>query len=471
MYLFTTRSIRQLTILGFVLVAALLLAALLVTARQLDGLSEQSQSTVRAATQAMSAGRQLIEQSTAMERNARQFTVLGEQTLYQLYVDRRTEFLRIMSDLEMLKPVPRVLELGADMLAREQQAFSDLQSISRTNAQSFSVPEFSLQAYQIADAIEDWIEEQQRQLQSRSEATKQALTVQALLLVIAAAGFMVIFVWLITHPLKQIEQAINNIGSGEYERSIKIMGPRDLQALGIRLEWLRARLAELEQHRSLFLRHVSHELKTPLASMQEGASLLNDGVVGVLTPQQREISVIIANNCQRLQGLIEELLRHHSQHFDVLAAMPEALRFDELIKQVVQAHALAISNKKLRIDESFEKLTVIADAERLRVIIDNLFTNALKFSAQGGVIKMRLHANEQWAQWDIADDGPGVLASEKEQIFEPFFQGSKQDNTTYGGTGLGLAIARDYALAGGGQLSLLESDKGACFRLSFPLCA
>src|SRR5690606_36639669 len=194
---------------------------------------------------------------------------------------------------------------------------------------------------------------------------------QALLCIGAASLAAALFIVLITRPLQQIDSAINQLGSGGYGQKIHITGPRDLQALGLRLDWLRNRLGELEQQRASFLRHVSHELKTPLAAMQEGAALLNEGVVGSLTPEQKEISRIISNNCQRLQGLIEGLLRHNSQNFEVLNAMPEPVRFDQVVDQVVEAHQLLVASGRTVIERRLEKLTVMGDPERLRVIVDN----------------------------------------------------------------------------------------------------
>ena len=468
MHLFTARSIRQLTILGFVAVAALLISALVVTARQLDSLSEQSQETVTAAASAMSASRQLIEQSIAMERNARQFAVLGDETLRQLYRERRAAFLAIVAQIEALDVGEEALRVTQEMRQREATSYAGLDAAIPARANTLEIPELANHAYRIANAIGTWIDDQQIQLLARSERTKQTLSLQALLFIGAAAALAVLFVWLITRPLEQINRAINNIGSGAYDRRIEIAGPQDLQALGKRLDWLRGRLQELEQHRSSFLRHVSHELKTPLASMHEGAALLNEGLVGPLTTQQREISQIIANNCTRLQALIEDLLRHNSQNFEVLDIMPKAIDFDELILGVVDAHQLAIANGKIRMRNNLERCVVTADAERLRVIIDNLFTNALKFSPHGGEIELRLLVTQDSAVFEIQDQGPGVSEADRGKIFDAFFQGAQQSTKPYGGSGLGLAIARDYAIAGGGELTLVNTKGGACFRLNFP---
>ena len=471
MQVFTTRSIRQLVIIGFVAVAALLIAALLVTAQQLERLSQQSQNTVTVVASGMSASRQLIQQTIAMERNARQYAILGEEDLYQLYLSRRAEYFETLEEISRLQIGDQASALVDELLSIESNAFDNVRQGQSNDDNATTFPELSRLAYQIATSIEQWIAQQQALLQERSVSTQQSLTIQAILFIGAASVLAAIFVLLITRPLQQIDRAINAIGSGEYSKAISVDGPRDLQTLGMRLEWLRGRLEELEQQRTSFLRHVSHELKTPLASMQEGASLLNDGVVGSLSKEQQEISQIIASNCQRLQGLIEELLRHNAQNFDVLNAMPERVRFDKILADVVSAHTLAVQSGQLQVALSLAKVRVTVDRERLRVIVDNLFTNALKFSPVNAVITIELQVDNEQAVLTIQDQGPGIAEQERERIFEAFFQGSTQPNLQYSGTGLGLAIASDYAKAIGATLTLEKSATGACFKLTLPVSA
>lgn len=465
MQIFTTRSIRQLTIIGFVAVATLLIAALLMTARQLERLSEQSQTTVTMVATAMSASRQLVQQTIAMERNARQYAVLEDEEIYQLYLNRRVEYFSSLASIANLNVSVAVRQLIEELLTLESAAFA---RVADTEAE-LAFPELSGMAYRIATAIEQWISEQQGQLRQRSADTQRSLTLQALLFIVAAFALAAVFVLLITRPLQQIDRAINSIGSGEYTREIHVRGPQDLQALGSRLNWLRGRLAELEQQRTSFLRHVSHELKTPLASMQEGAALLNDGVVGKLSAEQREISQIIGSNCQRLQALIEELLRHNAQNFAVLSAMPKTVRVDRLIDGVVEAHQLALSSGEIGVETHLAKLQVTVDEERLRVVLDNLFTNAVKFTPQNGVIRLSLWAENGDAVFEISDQGPGIPEAERARIFEAFFQGSRQGKQIYAGSGLGLAIASDYATGIGARLELRDTEAGACFRVTLAL--
>src|SRR5690606_28413123 len=133
----------------------------------------------------------------------------------------------------------------------------------------------------------------------------------------------------------------------------------DLSSLGSRLDWLRSRLGKLERQRSSFFRHVSHEFKTPLAAMQESSALLKDEVVGPLNAEQKEILRIQGSNCQRLQALIDDLLRYHMESFSVLNAMPREVRRGKVVEQVVAAHELTIKSERLSLRRHLERRSVL----------------------------------------------------------------------------------------------------------------
>ncbi len=136
-----------------------------------------------------------------------------------------------------------------------------------------------------------------------------------------ALALAILFAVLIARPIRQLDQAIRRMGTADFAHTIEVNGPQDLRYLGQRLEWLRSRLHELEEQQNRFLRHVSHELKTPLTAVREGAELLRDNVGGRLSAEQREIVRIVRENSLSLQKLIEDLLTYHQTR----AIEPQAL--------------------------------------------------------------------------------------------------------------------------------------------------
>jgi two-component system sensor histidine kinase GlrK len=257
------------------------------------------------------------------------------------------------------------------------------------------------------------------------------------------------------------------LGEGRLERRIRLKGPEDLQRVGRRLEWLRRRLKALEEQRTLVLRHVSHELKTPLAAMREGTSLLAEGAAGPLTAPQAKIVDIMHGNVLRQQTLIEGLLKLQQAGFAGERFEPQPVRLDELIQQVLATHQLVARNKNLQLSGSLAPLEVAGGREELTTIVDNLVANAIKFCPEGGHIEVSVSGNDAQAAIDIVDDGPGIPAADRDKIFEPFYRGKATRGEP--GVGLGLAISHQFARAHHGDLTLLESPAGAHFRVTLPL--
>jgi two-component system sensor histidine kinase GlrK len=390
--------------------------------------------------------------------------------MLDVYADRRETFTAAaqqLADLYLDEVIARQVE---DVRRRETHAHKAvmLAAPADTTAEKLFPPILGT-AYEISRGIDNWTNRELESIQREALETRGWLTVQAVILVGTAVLLAGIFTALITRPLLQVNRAINQLGSGSYATPVAIHGPKDLVRLGASLDWLRDRLHKLEQQRTLFLRHVSHELKTPLAAISESSSLLSDGAVGTLSVDQLEILRIQGSNCQRLQRLIEDLLRYNADSFSVLNVMPQPVRLDRVIDEVVNAHELALKSRQLAVVREVDRITVQGDAEQLRVVIDNLMTNAMRFSPGAGTITLKLHENEDFVIFEILDQGPGILPEETGKIFEAFYQGAAPDKEHYKGTGLGLAIAEEYARANGGAIEALVSDNGGHFRLLLPL--
>jgi two-component system sensor histidine kinase GlrK len=143
---------------------------------------------------------------------------------------------------------------------------------------------------------------------ARGAAAQQNLFWQTLLLVPMTLAVVGVFTYLFGRPIRAIDRAISELGRGTFSRPIAIRGPADWS--GWRRNWsgCAVRLLDLAQEKNRFLRHMSHELKTPLANIREGTELLMDGAVGELQSGQREVTAILRENGMKLQRLIENLL-------------------------------------------------------------------------------------------------------------------------------------------------------------------
>jgi len=294
--------------------------------------------------------------------------------------------------------------------------------------------------------------------------------VQAMALVPGAMILTAIFTVLISSPIQQMDQAIRRLGEGDFSRPAQITGPRDLEQLGERLDWMRTRLVEVEQDKNRFLHHISHELKTPLTAIRECAELLNEGVVGKLNPQQGEIVAILRDNTLQLQKLIENLLdfniassRGSQLHVEPVPLVP-------LIESVLSDHKVAAMARQLELQTELQPVELQGDKARLQTLFDNLVSNAIKFSPECGQLRVRLERRDEQAMIEVTDSGPGIPADARRRVFDAFYQGPSASGGYVRGTGLGLAIAREYAQAHRGYIEVIDGDMpGACLRVMLPL--
>jgi two-component system sensor histidine kinase GlrK len=180
---------------------------------------------------------------------------------------------------------------------------------------------------------------------------------------------------------------------------------------------------------------------------------------------------IVRHNTLSLQKLIEDLLAYHqTRAMEPAAQGPVAL--SDIVNRVVKTQRLAALARMVTFKASMRPATVIADEERLRTIVDNLVSNAIKYSPRNATIELHVGVKDGFAVLDVIDEGRGVAPSDRSRIFESFYQGPPPAEGRVKGSGLGLAIAREYALTQGGRIEVAargDGRTGAWFRLSLPL--
>lgn len=230
------------------------------------------------------------------------------------------------------------------------------------------------------------------------------------------------------------------------------------------------RLTALEAERARVLRHVSHELKTPLSALREGVALLGEEVPGPLTADQREVVGILGHNVALLQRQIEELLDYHATMLESARVQRRHIGLQELLNGVVDAQRLPLRARGLQVlvDCAGCERPLVIDPDLLRLVLGNLLSNAIIFSPDGGEIRLHAHACEGWLLLDCIDAGPGVAAADAERIFEPFEQGGGRPASAPRGSGVGLSIVRELVAAQGGRVYLVPSESGAHFRVELP---
>jgi two-component system sensor histidine kinase GlrK len=463
-------SFRQLLLVAFLLIAALLSAASLQGLFTLEGLLKKSSQGARQAVSLSAAAQVMAERSVDMERAARQYLVLGDPGLRQRFDDASREAGDALVRLSGSGLPAKLADAWRAEITNVETQLTGPSAAMRLREVGLSAAfrEIELLNTAIADHVRQSAEARNQVLLQELESRQVALG-QQILGAIAAAGVLALAfgLWL-ARPLKRLEVAIVALGENRLEKEIDIRGPADVRLIGQRLEWLRLRLAELDADKARFLRHVSHELKTPLAALREGVSLLEDGVTGMLTENQREVVRILGHNTVVLQGQIEDLLRFNAAAFAARRLVRQRTDLVALIHDLVKQQRLQWQARLLKVRVSGEPLWVEVDAEKLGMAIGNLLSNAIRFSPLGATIHFSVSREAGRACIDIIDSGPGVASADRARVFEPFYRGERQPHDAARGSGIGLSIVHEYVTAHGGQVDLLPDGPGAHFHIELP---
>ena len=233
-----------------------------------------------------------------------------------------------------------------------------------------------------------------------------------------------------------------------------------------------ARAAIADRAKTDFLATMSHELRTPLNAIAGYAELLELGMRGPITEQQREAISRIRRSEQHLLGIVNDILMFAKTETgriplkleDTSVAMVlESVRF--LIHPMLTAHEVTFRQEGCE-----GRLAVVADHDRLNQILINLLSNAVKFSRRGGEVRIRCEIQDHLVAIHVEDDGHGIAEEKLEEIFEPFVQLSSGLTRTAEGSGLGLSISRELARLMGGDVTVKSTPgKGSDFTLTLPM--
>ncbi len=463
-------------LIGFSIVGLPLIGALVYSAVRIDQLSEQSRNNIYQATQITNGISVIIGEIMAMERSVQHALVLDDASLLEGYFLAHTKFENITNHLAVVSTYPeqqlplekmRLLEISIfrEMLNLKEHPQELQYLLERFATLLLLTREFSTNSFHIIEQNVGNMDE--IATQTRSLVEWELLTLVPLVVFLALS--LSVF---IARPVRQIDEAIAQMGQGELSRPIRVNGPQNLVYIGERLNWLRQRLRKLENQKIQFFRHISHELKTPLTAIREGADLLAEGVTGDLNKKQQLIARILHTSSMQLQRRIEDLLNFSALQAEIITLVKQHVDLKQIISSVIQAQNLSILSKNLKIKVDCPGLSLKCDKQKLDTIFDNLLSNAVKFSPVGGLIEITASHYDGNIQVDVRDAGPGVDSIDGNQIFEPFYQGrNTPPESPVRGTGLGLAIAKEYAVAHDGNIELIqEAEKhGAHFRLTLPL--
>ncbi|MEJ2178230.1 MAG: ATP-binding protein [Gammaproteobacteria bacterium] len=475
------KTVFRLMLVSFLMVSLPLIIGLLVLFFQIDRLSIQMQSIVNQSAAVMENSRLVTTQALSLKRSAEQYLILLDRKLLARYEDQRQS---LQQSVEVLLELPIDLEMSNNLhqVARiEERLHSALNDIDANHATRASqeptlLPEKPLELDQLAVLIgnipaqaSEFVALTRGEMAASAARSKKSLIALLVTIVPTAVFLALISGTIINRPIKKVFSLIRRMGEGEYPRDTHVGGPKDIEALGEQLHWLSERLSQIEQQKVTFLQNVSHELKTPLTAIREGADLMQEQVIGKLNPEQLEVLEIMNQNTYLLQNQLESLL-----DFNLALTMDEPfpqvpVNIKMVIEKSIEKLHLILKSRQLTVEHNTPAARIIGNQAQLESLFENLLTNAIKFSPRGGTIKIATEVTNDGIDVEIQDAGPGFSKDEVKKVFKPFYQGTKSPNSHIKGTGLGLSIAKRYADLHGGRIEIANSAIGAAVKVLLPV--
>ena len=231
------------------------------------------------------------------------------------------------------------------------------------------------------------------------------------------------------------------------------------------------RLRELDGMKDDFVASVSHELRTPLTSIRGYLEVVREGEAGELTVEAQHFLGVVDRNAERLQRVVGDLLFVAEVDAGKVSLELRPVNLRELAEDAIEATRLAATGKDVELRLEADDLPEVeADGARLCQVLDNLISNAVKFTPAGGHVTLRTFARDGLAVIEVVDDGMGIPPEEQASLFERFFRAAGATKAAIQGTGLGLAIVQAIVIAHGGQIFLESAvGQGTTFRVELPI--
>ncbi len=415
-------------------------------------------------------------------QSEKKYVAVPAATFLGHFDEESHEFQQVLDDLltrERAEPETRLLQEVAH-LQQTHLALFQAQLAQPVGSQSESVIDYDERrdalAGRLSSTLRQYIGLHEARIavgvdESRASSAQAESVTRELVLIalVFGLGLAAVASYNILRPLRRLQAVIQEMGQGNFRASLDGQAPRELRELGETVKWMGTRLQQLDDIKSEFLAHVSHELRTPMASIQEGTHLLLDEIPGPLTQEQRTTLRIMSDSSRRLMHLISTILdlsKMEAGMMEYRFAPTDLKRLADVSVNKIRLLADA-KHVQLLVEAPVARHWVRADSARIEQVLDNLLSNALKYSPEGAVVKLHMTPDlgEGLLFVAVMDAGPGIPAEEVPHIFERFYQGRTKTRHASVGSGLGLALAKKVVEAHGGRIWVdSEVGKGTTVR-------
>ncbi|MFP5342570.1 MAG: sensor histidine kinase [Candidatus Limnocylindria bacterium] len=286
--------------------------------------------------------------------------------------------------------------------------------------------------------------------------------------VVAAVIASVLLASRVSVPISRLAAAARRIAAGQYAERVAVASRDEIGDLAGSFNRMAESLEETERRRLQLVGDVAHELRTPLATIEGYLEGLQDGVI---EPSQQTMELLRSQTgrLSRLVADLQDLWRAEARQLPMAITGVELAGF---LESLVGRFRRAAGERgvQIRLEVADMRLAVQADADRLAQVLDNVLSNALRYSPDGGQVVVTATRNGQTIRLAVADEGPGLTLEQRERVFERFYRVDPARSRALGGSGIGLAIGRALIDAMGGRIWVDSGGpgRGSTFQIELP---
>lgn len=270
----------------------------------------------------------------------------------------------------------------------------------------------------------------------------------------------------IAKPLQALSEGASSVARGDYDVQVPETGPQEVQSVAQAFNYMSQEVRNTQQAQRDFMANVSHDLKTPLTSIQGYSQAIMDGVA----PDPAEVAGIIHDEAARMNRMVIQLTDLARLQAGRLSMKMSALTINDITEAIVQRLSVVAENKQIQLQIDTQPLpAVTGDGDRLVQVMTNLVSNAIKYTDPGGSVQVQTRSSGGGVEIQVRDTGIGIPQDEIDRIFERFYQVDKARGPSRG-TGLGLAITQEIIEAHGGtiQVDSPGTGQGTTFTVWLP---
>jgi two-component system sensor histidine kinase GlrK len=459
----------------------LLIIVSIYVALQLQKLENATDSILNIDNRMLNYNKKLTDALLSQVQYEKKFLIMKDNAFYDRFVAAENDFDQYFTELFSVADSPQARQL-LDGVSQAHQHYQDLfyeEVESLSSRQRYPKDWYTQEKEKAINTIMEDMKELRaysenntyEKIKKLGEAGANARTVVLVMTVLSLIFGITISVFItrsITKPLAVMRKKTREIARGNYESNLNLTSPPEIGELAQDFNFMCNKLREMDRMKSDFFSFMSHELRTPLTSIKEGTTLLLEGIGGETNDKQKRLLRIIAEESNRLIVLVNSILDLSKIEAGMMIYNFVQADITPLIKKaVVEIEPIAKARNirtDLQITQEGLPLTNI-DTERILQVLRNLIGNAVKFTPEGGQVRISARHVNGSLEVSVADKGPGIPKEDLTTIFDKF-----KSSKSHKGTGLGLAIVKNIITSHGGRV-WVESEPGQGSTFTFLLPA